>query len=132
MPTNGNFTLATAASVVTVGLAYTPQLQTLQLDLGEPTVQGKRKKIAAVTLRVQDTLGLSIGKTFSTLVPMKDLVRGNVGSATNEVVAGLVTGDARTIIDPSWDVPGQYCIEQPYPLPATILGVIPEIVAGDK
>lgn len=131
MATNGNFTLATAASVVTIGLAFTPQLQTLALDLGEPTVQGKRKKITAVTVRCEDTLGLSIGKTFDTLVPMKDLVLGNVGSASNEVVTGLVTGDARTIIDPSWTVDGQYCIEQPYPLPATILGVIPEIAVGD-
>jgi hypothetical protein len=62
---------------------------------------------------------------------MKDLVLGNVGSATNEVVTGLVTADARTIIDPSWDVPGQYCIRQPFPLPVTILGVIPEIEIGD-
>lgn len=131
MPTTGFFTLPSAASKVTIGLAFTPQLQTLQLDIGEPTIQGKRKKIAAVTVRCQDTLGLSIGKTFSTLVPMKDLVVGNVGSATNSVVAGLVTGDARTILDPSWDVPGQYCIQQSHPFPATILGVIPEIVVGD-
>lgn len=130
MPVSGNFTLP-AASKVTVGLAFTPRLQTLQIDLGEPTVQGKRKKITGVTVRVQETLALSIGKTFSTLVSMKDLVLGNVGSATNEIVTNLVTGDARTIIDPSWDVPGQYCIEQPFPLPATILGVIPEIVVGD-
>ena len=43
----------------------------------------------------------------------------------------MVTADARTIIDPSWDVPGQYCIKQPNPLPVTILGVIPEIEIGD-
>lgn len=131
MPVGGNFTLTSAASKVTVGLAFLPQLKTLQLDLGEPTAQGKRKKISAVTVRCQETLGLSIGKDFTSLVPMKDLVVGNVGSATNQVVTNLVTGDARTIIDPSWDVPGQYCIQQSYPLPATVLGVIPEIVVGD-
>ena len=131
MPTNGTFVLGTAASLVTIGLAFTPQLQTLPIDLGEPTAQGKRKKITAVTVRVENTLGLSMGKTFASAVPMKDLVVGNVGSATNTVVAGLVTGDARTILDPSWDVPGQYCIQQPFPLPATILGVIPEVTVGD-
>lgn len=127
----GTVTLGTAASTVTIGLAFTPQLQTLQLDTGEPTIQGKRKKITAVTARCASTLGLSMGKTFDTLVPMKDLVLGNVGSQTDEVVTDLVTGDARTVIDPSWDVPGQYCIQQSYPYPATILGVIPEIVPGD-
>jgi hypothetical protein len=131
MPTTGTFILGTAASVVTVGLAFLPQLQTLAIDLGEPTAQGKRKKISAVTVRVEDTLGLSMGSTFTNLVPMKDLVVGNVGSATNTVVTGLVTADARTILDPTWTVPGQYCIEQPFPLPATILGVIPEVTVGD-
>lgn len=131
MPANGTFTLGTPASNVTVGLAFTPQLQTLSLDLGEPTVQGKRKKIGAVTVRVKDTLGLQLGRTFATAVNMKDLVVNNVGTMSNQVVTDLVTGDARTIIDPLWDVPGQYAIQQPLPYPATILGVIPEIEVGD-
>ena len=132
MPTSGNFTLGTPASKVTVGLAFTPQLQTLQLDTGDPTIQGKRKGINGVTVRVQETLGLSIGKSFDSVVPMKDLIVGNIGSQTNGMVTGLLTGDARTIIDPSWDVQGQYCIQQSSPLPATILGVIPEIGIGDS
>lgn len=132
MAANGAFTLP-SASVVTVGLSFLPRLQTLGLDLGEPTIQGKRKKITGVTVRVQDTLGLTIGKTFdaTSQTVMKDLVIGNINAAANAVVTGLVTGDARTIIDPTWDEPGQYCIEQPQPYPVTILGVIPEIVLGD-
>lgn len=139
MPVSGAFTLPAPPSGssgytrVTIGLAYTPQLQTLQLDLGEPTVQGKRKKITGVTVRVDQTLGLSIGRTFgAALTPMKDLVVGNVGTMSNTVVTDLVTGDARTIIDPLWDVPGQYCIQQSLPYPASILGVIPEIQVGDS
>lgn len=128
---NGSITLGAAASIVTLGLPFIPQLQTLALDLGEPTQQGRRKKITGVTVRVEDTLGLKIGQTFNSLVAMKDLVRGNVGSATNEVVSTLITADARTIIDPLWGVPGQYCIQQDSPLPATILGVIPEFTLGD-
>lgn len=130
MASTGFFTLP-SASVVLVGKAFTPQLQTLKIDLGEPTVQGKRKKITAVSLRVQETLGLEIGSTEDNLVPMKDLVIGNVGSQTNEQVTGLVTGDARTVLDPRWGEDGQYFIEQPLPYPASILGVIPEIVVGD-
>ena len=56
----------------------------------------------------------------------------NIGSATNAPVAGLQTCDARTIIDPNWTVPGQYCIQQSNPYPASILGVIPEITVGDS
>lgn len=128
---DGTFALGVAASKVTVGLAFTPQLTTLALDLGEPTVQSKRKKVVAVSARVQDTLGLSSGRTLSTLVPMKDLVRGNVGTMSNTVVTDLVTSDARTIVDPQYDVFGQYSFQQNFPFPATILGVIPEIAVGD-
>lgn len=131
MSAAGTFTLPTAASVVTVGLAFLPELQTLPLDIGEPTAQGKMKKIANVDLIVQDTLGLYIGSNNANSVPMKDLVLGNVGSMTNEVVTDLVTGQARTFIDPLWSVPGQYYIKQPQPLPASILGVLPSIVIGD-
>lgn len=131
MSDNGSFTLGTAASLVTIGLAFTCQVQTLQIDLGEPTVQSKDKKISSVTVRVAETLGLSIGSTFSNLVAMKDLVRGNVGQMTNEVVTDLVTGDAQTLLDPKWAPQGQYCVEQSQPYPATILGVMPQVVVGD-
>ncbi|HWU40054.1 MAG TPA: hypothetical protein VN203_20585, partial [Candidatus Acidoferrum sp.] len=131
MPASGSFTLPAPHSLVTIGVGFTAQLQTLAIDLGEPTVQGKRKKITAVTVRCANTLGLQIGGDATALVLMKDLQFGNVGSATNTAVTGLVTADARTIIDPRWSVPGQYFIQQSQPYPASVLGVIPEITVGD-
>ena len=129
----GNVILGLTASKVTLGLAYLPQLQTLPLDLGEPTVQGKRKKITGVTLRVADTLGISIGKTFANVVPMKDFQLGNVPTTSTgpSSVTGLVSGDGRTIIDQEWDEAGNYCIQQNLPYPATVLGAFPEVVVGD-
>jgi hypothetical protein len=62
---------------------------------------------------------------------MKDRVRGNIGTMSNTLVTDLVTTDARTIVDPQYDVFGQYTFIQLDPFPATILGVIPEIVVGD-
>ncbi len=142
MPVNGIFqfgiggtaglTAIPNASIVTVGLSFLPQLGTLPLDLGEPTVQGKRKKVSAVTVRCRNALGLTAGRTLTTGVPMQDLILGNVGTMSNQIVTGLVTGDARTIVDPQWDVFGQYYIQQPNPYPASILGVIPEIEVGDS
>lgn len=142
MPTSGTFvfgpggtpglTAIADASIVTVGLAFDAQLIPLPLDLGEPTVQSKRKKITGVTVRITNTLGLQIGRQSDTTVGMKDLVVGNVGTMTNRLVTGLVNGDARTVIDPLWDVYGQYFIQQAKPYPATILAVIPEIMGGDK
>lgn len=135
MPTNGDFTIASAASKVTVGIGYVCNLQTLPLDMGEPTVQGKVKKINSVDVRVADTLGLWIGGEFTTLTPMKDLIVGNVSSMLtgqqSQIVTDLVDGDARTFLDPRFTVPGQYCIRQPSPLPATVLGLISDYTIGD-
>lgn len=120
-----------SASIVTVGLSFLPTLTTLPLDLGEPTVQSKRKKISGVTLKVNQALGLSMGRSVATALPLQDLILNNVGSMTNTLVTGLVTGDVRGYMDPLWDVPGQYTIQQTNPYPATVLGVVPEIDVGD-
>lgn len=128
----GSITLTKAASKVIVGLPFFPQLQTLKLDVGEPTVQGKRKKVAALVVRCRETLGISAGKTFNTLVPMKDFVVGNLNLMTNQVVANLVSDDGRVVMDPAWTTDGQICIQQNFPWPVTVLGVIPEIVVGDS
>lgn len=131
MPVSGSFTLPVAASKVTVGLPFLPQLETLSIDTGEPTIQAKMKKLPAATARVVDSLGLQCGSDFNNLVAMKDLVIGNVGSMTNEVVTGLVTGDVRTLLDPVYNTKGRHVFQQPNPLPATITGVIPQLAVGD-
>lgn len=130
MPANGNFTLP-AASKVTVGLGFVCDLQTLYIDLGQPTVQSKEKKINGVALRVTEALGLSIGSDANNLTAMKDLVVGNIGRMTNQRVADLVTGDAFTYLDSKWQEAGQIYVRQPSPLPATILGYIPQVAVGD-
>lgn len=136
MPFNGIFTLPAPASKVTIGLGYVCDLQTLALDIGEPSAQGKVKKIPHVDVRVNQTLGLEIGPDFTQLTPMKDLVIGNVSSMLtgqpSQVVTGLVSGDARTfLMNSAYTIPGQYCIRQSLPLPASILGVFPSVVIGD-
>lgn len=142
MPASGTFvfggggtpglTAIASASVVTVGLAIpTPTLTTLPLDLGEPTAQGKDKKITGVTLLVNNTLGLSMGRFANTVQPLSDLTLGNQNVPNNQTVNDLISGYARGILDPLWDVPGQYTITQPNPYPASVLGVVPEIAIGD-
>jgi hypothetical protein len=143
MAVNGQFTLpappspATGYTMVTIGLGFTCKLQTLAIDTGQAPIQGKLKKIPQVDVRVNQTLGLTIGSDFSAShqVPMKDLIIGNVSSQltgqANQVITGLTSGDAQTILDNTYTVPGQYCIEQPNPYPATVLGVFPTIIMGD-
>lgn len=126
--TNGTVTLQNSASLITIGLPFQAQLQTLPLDLGgNPTVQGKRKQISAVTARVQDTRGLKWGPDTDNLIEFKQRTNESYG-----VPIALFTGDQRLVIPSVWTVYGQIIAQQDYPLPATILAVIPEINVGDQ
>lgn len=120
--------LPQAASAVVIGLPYKGQLQSLYMDIpGEaPTPQGKRKSINAVTVRVQDTRGLRVGHSFSDMNDIKERDFQPMGFPILPI-----TGDERIVVGSDWDVRSQICIEQPNPLPATVLGFIPEVVVGD-
>lgn len=126
--TNGAITLQHAACAVTVGLPYTGQVKSLYLDVQEPggTIQGKRKKLSAVTVRCQDSRGLKIGPDLDSLTEIK--IRSNeiMGQPVQ-----LFTGDERVLIAPTWGTAGQVCAQIDDPLPATLLAFIPEIVVGD-
>ncbi len=143
MPTTGFFTLpappspATGYTQVIIGLGYVCSLQTLAIDTSQPPIQGKLKSIPYVDVRVNNTNNLFIGPDFDHLVSMKDTVRGNVSSMATglelpQTITGLYSGDARTRLGPSYNVYGQYCIQQPNPFPATVLGVFPCLVVGDE
>lgn len=131
-------TLAEAASSILVGLSITGQVKSLYLDIpGEqPTPQGKRKRISAVTIRVQDTRGLAVrsvraeedaGSLISMpLVEFKERDFQAMGQAILPF-----TGDRRVVVDALWSVNGQLLFEQDNPLPSTILGLIPELSIGD-
>jgi hypothetical protein len=53
------------------------------------------------------------------------------GLGSDQRVTDLVNGNAYVLLDPTYNIPGQIYIEQPYPYPATILGVFPELSVGD-
>jgi hypothetical protein len=127
---NGSITLPELATNVTVGYGYQAQLQTMPLDLGNEisTVQGKRKKVGALTVRVKDSRAIKAGRTFDTVTPIKELNR----TTFLGLPIKLVTADERIVMDPLWDVPGQICLQIDDPLPATVLGVVPEVVIGDS
>lgn len=126
----GSITLPQPATKVTVGLAFTAQLQTMYLDLGneKDTIQGKRKKLNAITARVYNTRGLEVGPRFDMLTPIKEM---NPSVALGSAIP-LVSADEWITLDSLWSVEGQVCFQQTNPLPATVLGVIPEITVGDS
>ncbi len=131
----GTITLQQAASSITVGLPFLPQLQTPYLDIGgQATTQTKLKNIYSVGLRVEQTRGLSVGSNqidastqpsfsappWTNLIPIKELSPYITG--TNPVP--LITGDIFTNIPGDWKTSGQIAIQQDFPLPANLNAVV--------
>lgn len=128
---DGSISIPQPADVITVGLGFVAQLQTLYIDFPsqEGAVAGRRKTIPSVIVRMQDTRGLTAGPDFDTLSEIKQR-----GPATPMgLPIPLYTGDEPKNIRTDWQQTGrgQVCFEQRYPLPATILGVVPQVLMGD-
>ena len=123
----GMITLPQAASKVHVGLPYTSTLETLSVDLTAQgdTLQGKRKVINQVTLRLEDTRELWVGPDTSHLVQVPFRTDEGYEEATR-----LYTGDKRVTIRSSWGTDGRIVIRQSDPLPITVLAIIPEVSPG--
>ncbi len=122
----GSVTISPAATKIIVGLPYYSRFQTLQIDTGDPTIQGKRKKLPSVTIRLNDSKAGKYGLAFANMFPIK--IDGQLQDATE---VGLISGDATVRLPGLWDTHGQICIEQTEPQPITILAVIPDLVTGD-
>ncbi len=143
--TNNSVTLPHSASAIAIGLGYTCQLQTMYLEPpGQPTTtQGKRKLLQAVTVRVQGTRGISVGtnQIDASTQPdsenvvwerMTEIKERNPSQPPGTAIA-LITGD--TVPQPvysEWAKPGQVAVQTTYPLPATILAVLPSWSIGDS
>ena len=126
----GTISLDSPASEIVIGLPYTAELETLDLDVGDPTIQGKRKKISAVTVKLENSRGLKIGGVYqngdySRLTEVKERSTQMYGTPI-----GLLTGEERVILDPTWNSNGRILIRQDNPLPCTILVAIPEVDVG--
>jgi len=118
------------------------------LDEGQPTVQGQRKKLSAVTARIEASRGFKVGSNMpdgSRLNPQQvapiwyegpggltavDLP-SKLRPAYNSTTTPLFTGDIRLTVGGGYDTRGQVAVQQDNPLPCNILAFIPEAFGGD-
>jgi hypothetical protein len=125
--------LTNPATNIVVGLKYTQQIQTLYLtmdDLQPGSIQGKRKFIPSVVLRLDCTKGIEVGQDFDNLTPVPDC--GDIDTNFVGLNPGeLFAGDAFVNIGATWDDKGEICIQQNHPLPVAVLGIIVQVVPGD-
>ena len=153
---NGAIALSGYASAITVGLPFKAQLQSLYLERGQqPTVQGRRAKIGAVTVRVDSSSAFQAGTCQpdgSVQSPIRvappwtglqavDTNRPNLAQiayGTAQITGSnvtrpvpLFTGDVRVEFNTLYAKPGQVAVQQSTPRPLNVLAFIRESTVGD-
>ena len=125
---NGSITLSegSRASRVHVGRRYISDIETLDVETPEGTVQGKKVRVPGVTVRFKKSRLPLVGPNENKLMQMRQREKELMGSPT-----ALLTGDKHVNIKPDWESNGRIFIRQIEPLPITVLAIIPDIQMED-
>jgi hypothetical protein len=130
----GNLTpaLSIAASTIQVGLAFNARLTWLRpevKDSGGGTMQGKRKRLVSVVLRLLDTVGVKVDPGTG----KADQLIDRPGSAPMNTPVPPFTGDTTSkSLSGNWDRDGQGTIISDDPLPCMVLAAIPRIEVSER
>lgn len=123
---NGSVTIPFLASRIHVGLKYISDVGTLSLDTQPSQLTGRAKMIPSVTLRLNRTRGIILGRSIADLVEMKFRDQELYGDPT-----ALFTGDEQVVVGANWELAGAIFIRQRFPLPMEILDITPNDVVED-
>ena len=124
--TDGKITLCNRASRLHIGWRYISDIETLDIESQQGTMQGKIKRIPSVTIRFKKSrLGL-VGPDRFHLTKMKQRDQEAMGTPTT-----LLTGDKQVKLEPVWNSNGRIFYRQLDPLPVTILAIIPDLNLED-
>lgn len=124
--TSGAISLNAPASIVTVGLPYQSDLQTLPAALQiDGFGQGRYKNINKAWLRVFQSSGIFVGPDANNLVEAKQRTSEPYGSPP-----ALKSDEIMVMLTPSWAASGQVYIRQNDPLPLTLVGLTLEVSLG--
>ena len=124
--TSGTVNLEVAANIVTIGLPYQSDLQTLPLALQiDGFGQGRYKNINKAWLRVFQSSGIFVGPDANNLVEAKQRSTEPYGSPP-----ALKSDEILVMLTPTWAASGQVYIRQNDPLPLTIVGLTLEVAIG--
>lgn len=121
---DGSITLTRACSRVQIGLPYTCDFETLnvELSLKGGSAQGKPMKISNVTFRVLSSRGGWLGPDSNNL--HEGFIPDRVGLGVPPL---LYSGDIREALGSGFEDGGRIFVRQVDPLPLTITAVIPEV-----
>lgn len=124
--TNGSITLDTAASAIVIGFSYKCKAQSLPLAVTDLPIEGRRKNIKGVALRMHETIGLKIGSREDEVYEIANRAQRLFATAAalrDEVAVEFIRGD--------WSADNQVWFIQDTPRPAAILNFIRDTELGD-
>ena len=128
--TSGSITLDRPGSKVHVGLAYNSFIQTNRLEAGagDGTAQGKTKRINKVVVRFLATVGAKAGAELTAL----DEIQFRSPSVPMNQAVPPFTGDKLIEWPGSYDFDAYMVVQQPQPLPMTIVAIMPQVHTQDR
>lgn len=125
--TDGTVTLQRPYGVVTIGLPYFSDMQTLDVNiLNGESVRAKQKLISKVSVLVDSTRNIKVGKNSSSLTEVKPRLVSDGYENPIEPKSDVFVAD---VID-SWSQRGRVFVRQDLPLPITVLSIIPDVSIG--
>lgn len=124
--TNGRITLPQAVTRCHIGLPFTARAKTLPLTTQGAVIEGRRKIVNALALRLNKTRGMKSGRSLDELYEMRERTDELPGLPTR-----MINGVKHQIISTNWNEDGQTYFVQTDPLPVTLLSVVAEVEVGD-
>lgn len=122
----GKVDLPFEAGLRSAGLSYTSEMHTLELEREEMPTRGRKKSVAHLVARIEETRGISVGLRESDIRELKERDYEPLPDAVNPGAEIF-----RETVGDGWEDEVRLIIRQTKPLPMTILSVIPEYTFGD-
>jgi hypothetical protein len=125
----GVISLGRPYAVVRVGLPYTSDLETLDIDTPSgPSLKTKKTNVKRVGLFLEKTRGIFMGRAIPTGTdPLENLDAYPARETENpDLPPALITDDIHLPTKSAPDTNGRIAVRQVDPLPATILAAMPE------
>lgn len=121
---SGQITLDNAATLVHVGLPYTSDLETLNIETGDSRggTQGRKKIVTEATIHFKDTRGAFVGSDENYLNEMPFS-----NEADGEQPPSLFTGKKSITFTDNYTKEKTVFIRQTAPLPISVLSIIPVV-----
>lgn len=123
---DGQVTLPQQVTRAIVGLPFTCKARTLPLIVPEAGIEGKRKRVVAVSMRLTRSRGLKVGDDYARVYDLKERTDEAWGTPTR-----LQEGFHRRPIGTTWDEDSFTHFLLTDPTPVTLLSLIQDTEVGD-